>query len=169
MSVNRGKDFENVIKEAFERVPDTSVIRLHDQTTGFKGSTNICDYVVYHFPYQYLIECKSVHGNTFSIHSYDPKKKYGLITNKQWEGMLEQSKINGVKAGVILWFVEHDSTKYIPIATLQMMYNNDIKSVHYDMKNSWAYPTLELSGQKLRVFYRYDMNDFFNRINEEGF
>lgn len=43
MSINRGKDFENVIRQAFEKVPDVSIDRLHDQTTGFKGSQNICD------------------------------------------------------------------------------------------------------------------------------
>jgi len=43
MAVNRGKDFENVIREVFEKVPGVSIDRLHDQTTGFKGSQNICD------------------------------------------------------------------------------------------------------------------------------
>lgn len=43
MSPNRGKQFENVIREAFERVPNVSIDRLHDQTNGFKGSQNICD------------------------------------------------------------------------------------------------------------------------------
>lgn len=43
MSQNRGKQFENVIRKAFEKVPNVSVDRLHDQTNGFKGSQNICD------------------------------------------------------------------------------------------------------------------------------
>lgn len=43
MAVNRGKDFENVVRTAFEKVPNVSIDRLHDQTTGWKGSTNICD------------------------------------------------------------------------------------------------------------------------------
>ena len=43
MSFNRGKQFEKVIKEAFERVPGVSIDRLHDQTTGYVGSSNICD------------------------------------------------------------------------------------------------------------------------------
>ena len=40
---NRGKQFEDVIETAFEKVPNTSVVRLHDQTTGYLGSTNHCD------------------------------------------------------------------------------------------------------------------------------
>lgn len=43
MAENRGKQFENVIREAFEKVPGVSIDRLHDQTNGFKGSQNICD------------------------------------------------------------------------------------------------------------------------------
>ena len=43
MTVNRGKQFEDVIRQAFEKVPDVSIDRLHDQTNGFRGSQNICD------------------------------------------------------------------------------------------------------------------------------
>ena len=43
MAENRGKQFEGVIKEAFEKVPGVSIDRLHDQTNGFVGSSNICD------------------------------------------------------------------------------------------------------------------------------
>ena len=67
MSVNRGKDFEKVIKESFEKVPNTSVVRLHDQTNGFAGSTNPCDFLIYHAPHLYALECKSVHGNTLPL------------------------------------------------------------------------------------------------------
>lgn len=164
MNHNRGKQFEEVIKEAFERAEGTSVDRMPDPTNGYLGVRNISDFVVYHYPYQYYIECKSVHTKSFSIHSNDPKRKYGLITNNQWEGMLSKSQIFGVKAGVIVWFVEHDSTKYIPIETLQKMFNNDKKSIYYDEANTFAYPMLELIGHKLRVFYRYDMCSFFRRI-----
>ena len=43
MGGNRGKKFEEVIRESFEKVPNVSIDRLHDQTNGFKGSQNICD------------------------------------------------------------------------------------------------------------------------------
>ena len=94
MSVNRGKDFENVIKRSFEKVEGVSIDRLHDQTTGFKGSRNICDFIVYKEPYEYYIECKSVHGNTLP---------FSNITDNQWTGMLEKSRIEGVFAGLICW------------------------------------------------------------------
>ena len=44
MAYNYGKKFEDVVREAFEKVPGVSIDRLHDQTTKFKGtSANICD------------------------------------------------------------------------------------------------------------------------------
>lgn len=43
MTYSYGKRFEDVVREAFEKVPGVSIDRLHDQTTGFKGSSNICD------------------------------------------------------------------------------------------------------------------------------
>lgn len=43
MAVNLGKKFEDVIRESFEKVPDVSIDRLHDQTTHYLGSSNICD------------------------------------------------------------------------------------------------------------------------------
>lgn len=43
MGQNRGKQFEQVVREAFEKVPNVSIDRLHDQTNGFLGSQNICD------------------------------------------------------------------------------------------------------------------------------
>lgn len=95
--VNRGKQFEEVIRKCFEKI-GASVDRLHDQTNGFSGSSNIADFIVYHYPFEYYIECKAIHGNTLSIHSNDPKQPYGLIRKKQWEGMAEKVKTYGVYA-----------------------------------------------------------------------
>ena len=51
MAQNRGKQFEDVIKQSFEKLEDVSIDRLHDQTTGYVGSSNICDFIVYRYPY----------------------------------------------------------------------------------------------------------------------
>ena len=171
MAQNRGKQFEEVVRECFERVPGVSIDRLHDQTTGFKGSQNICDFIVYKKPYEYYFECKTIHGNTLSIHSNDPKHKYGNITNRQWEGLLEKSKIKGVKAGVICWWVDRDTTVFMPIEFL-VQQRNDFKrkSVQYGYASCYfesAPRTVTLKGKKKRVFFDYDMEDFLRRLNNE--
>ena len=179
MAVNRGKQFENIVKESFEKVEGVSVDRLHDQTTGYMGSSNICDFIVYRKPYEYYFECKSVHGNTLSIHSIPKADKhgvlhghYGNITDTQWEGLLEKSKINGVTAGIICWWVDRDVTMFLSIHLLKYLYSQGFKSVPYNLIEKA--PTIdlclnqsaiEINGKKKRVFFDYDMKEFLGRLD----
>lgn len=158
MSVNRGKQFEEVIKESFLKVPNTSVIRLPDPVQGYLGYRNICDFIVYHKPHQYFIECKSVHGNTLPFTN---------ITDNQWRGMLEMSKIRGVVAGVLCWWVDKDVTRFIPISILESMKYNNYKSIRYDMESYEGEFIHEIEGKKKRVFFDYDMQMFFITIDFE--
>ena len=164
MSVNRGKQFEQVIHRAFDKLPNVSIDRLHDQTTGFLGSTNICDFVVYREPYEYYFECKSVHGNILPFTN---------ITGNQWQGLLQKSQITGVYAGVICWWVDKDITRFIPIQVLQMLKEEGKKSLNcywdscVDIYNTRYYIT-EIKGKKKRVFFEYDMEGFLNEISNRG-
>ena len=169
MAVNRGKQFEEVVRQAFEAVEGVSVDRLHDQTTGYIGSSNICDFIVYKKPYEYYIECKSVHGNTLSIHSVPKPNKhgvlhglYGSITDTQWEGLLAKTKIKGVVAGILCWWVDTDVTKFLPIQELAEMRSWGMKSVHYNMMAGY-----KVEGQKKRVFYDYDMLKLLKRLESK--
>ena len=162
MGVNRGKNFERVIKDAFLKVPGVSIDRLHDQTNGYAGSWNICDFIVYKKPYEYYIECKSVKGASLP---------FANITDNQWSGLLEKSHIPGVCAGIICWFIDKDVTKFIPIQALQAMKIDDMKSVKYSWDNYVAsyyiqnYPIIEMRGKKKRIFFDYDMTAFFEEVN----
>lgn len=163
MSVNRGKKFEQVIRDAFRKVPNTFVMRLQDQVSRFKGtSANICDFVVYKYPTVYFIECKSIHGNTFSIHSEPNKDKngklhgfYGNITDTQWEGLLEASKCPGAIAGIICWWVDHDVTRFLPIQQLELVRVKGNKSVRYDTDLGTP-----IEGKKKKIFFDYNMEKF---------
>ena len=163
MAVNRGKQFEDVVRKAFEKVPNVSIDRLHDQTNGFKGSQNICDFIVYKEPYEYYFECKSVHGNTLPFRN---------ITDTQWDGLLEKSKIEGVTAGIICWWIDKDVTRFIPIEVLQKMREDGKKSIHYSWDHYfWGdytvnYVMYQLKGKKKRVFFDYDMEEFFNELSK---
>lgn len=149
---NYGKKFEDAIRESFEKVPGVSIDRLHDQTTGWKGSSNICDFIVYREPYEYYFECKSVHGNTLPFRN---------ISATQWNGLLEKSFIEGVTAGIICWWVDRDRTLFIPIQTLQKLLNSGNVSYRYDWD---SYDVVEIAGKKKRVFFDYDMEKFLNEI-----
>lgn len=165
MAVNRGKDFEEQIRKSFNKVSEVSIDRLPDQMNGYKGGNNVCDFIVYSYPFQYYIECKSVHGNTLSIYTNDEKHKYGNITNKQWEGLLEKSKLYGVVAGIICWWVDKDITLFMDIRALQVMRERGYKSVRYD-DDKWTKLIFPINGTKKRVFYDYDMKEFFKTIEE---
>lgn len=158
MSVNRGKQFEDVIRAAFEKVPNVSIDRLNDNTAGFKGIAGICDFIVYREPYEYYFECKSVHGN---------RLPFSNITETQWNGLLEKSKIDGVFAGVLCWWVDKDVTKFIPIQLLQHMKLLKFKSIKFDdyTVGTFVYPQIEIKGKKKRVFFDYDMEEFLNELN----
>ena len=161
MAVNRGKDFETCVYNAFKRVPNVSIDRLHDQTTGFKGSKNICDFIVYREPYEYYIECKSVHGD---------RLPFSNITDNQWKGLLEKSKIEGVFAGIMCWWVDKDTTAWLPIEMLEYLKTKGQKSVAcygdwLDLSGespnwNWCW----IVGKKKRVFFDYDMEGFLNAI-----
>lgn len=178
MGVNRGKKFEKVVQECFEKTPGVSIDRLHDQTTGYEGSSNICDFIVYREPHEFYFECKSVHGNTLSIHSIPkPDKRgvlhgfYGNITDTQWEGLLEKSKIKGVHAGILCWWIECDITLYLPIEILQYAYENGDKSIRFDEYISGMFKGvvrrfIRLQGKKKRIYYDYDMEALLNEITK---
>lgn len=150
MAINRGKKFESVVREAFERVPNVSIDRLHDQTTGYKqSSANICDFIVYKKPHQYYIECKSVHGNTLP---------FSNITDNQWNGLLEKARIDGVYAGILCWWIDKDVTRYIPIHLLDLLKKDlGAKSIRFDFLHPDA---IYIAGKKKRVFFDYDMENF---------
>ena len=164
MSVNRGKDFEAVVRECMQKVPETYVLRLYDPQGGYSSVANPCDFVVYRRGILYMIECKAVHGNLLSINSNDPKKKYGQISNTQWEGLLEARK-KGVVAGVLVWWIDHDVTKFIPIEEVALQKDYcEAKSIRYDL--DIPYSNI-ITGTKKRVFFDYDFEAFFNK-HEEG-
>ena len=164
MKVNRGKEFEAQVEKAFQVIPDVSIDRIHDQTSGYKGSSNICDYIVYKWPNQYYIECKSCYGNTLSIHSNNPKHKYGDITNKQWEGLLEKSTIKGVIAGYFVWFIDHDTTVFVSANGMNSVKLRGEKSLHINKLKSLSESDWSMiPGKKKRVFFEYDMTEFLTR------
>ena len=159
MTYNYGKKFEDVVREAFEKVPGVSIDRLHDQTTKFKGtSANICDFIVYREPYEYYFECKSINRGAFP---------FSNITDTQWNGLLQKSQIEGVFAGIIVWFIKDEVTCFIPIQLLVELKNGGHKSINVKDVDNFVYElggAFKLVGKKKRIFYEYDMVEFFTHF-----
>lgn len=166
--VNRGKDFEKQIQTSFEKVENISIDRLHDQMNGYAGSSNICDFIVYHCPIQLYIECKATYGNTLSIYSNNPKKAYGNISNTQWQGLLDKNNIYGVAAGYIIWYIDHNETFFVPAHIAKQFKDSGKKSINRkDLVDSDGFiieDVLKINGSKKRVFFDYDMREFLLNI-----
>lgn len=147
--VSRGKDFESVVKSAFEKIPNTQVYRVPDQMTYKVGSKNPCDFFVYHRPILYALECKATNK---------PSLPFTNITEFQWSELLKMSKVDGVVAGILCWYVNNDRTIFIPIQFLETLKQNGGKSIRYDAD---ADCIIEIPGKKKRVFWDYNIDAIF--------
>ncbi len=158
MKVSRGKDFENEIRQAFLRQRDISIDRFPDPMAGYAGIRNICDFVVYRYPFQYYFECKTISKNTLNFKSG--------ITKNQWEGLIEKSDISGVLAGIIVWFIDHDETVFVPILELKRIREEEgAKSLNIKDINQNKVIFVRVPGEKRRILFTYDARIFLNRIN----
>lgn len=153
MGVNRGKQFESIIKETFLAVPNISVDRVPDQMSGYAGSFNICDFTIYKYPTLLYLECKTTYGNTFPL---------SRLTDNQFKGMLQKSKIIGVQAGIILWYVDKDVTYYVPIDVVDNYKRLGIKSIRWDDPNPQI---IYIPGLKKRIFFKYDIKNLLKELS----
>lgn len=158
MGINRGKQFEDTLQEQFEKLDNLTITRLYDVTMGYSGVNNPCDFIIYRFPNILYLECKAVHGNTLNFKSD--------IKENQWDKLLEYSKVNGVNAGIICWYIDWDITVFLPIEYLQYMLENSYKSFNV-RKDMNKIPRVILNGKKKRVFFEYDLERFMEEISYE--
>jgi penicillin-binding protein-related factor A (putative recombinase) len=150
MAVNRGKDFEERIKESFLKLPHTYVQRLYDSTSGFVGVHTPCDFLIYKLPILFCIECKSCHGNTLP---------WSNITDNQWKELIELDSIPGVVAGYMIWFVDRDITVFVPATEMSRYRECGKKS--FNVKDFNKVCSCIIQGKKKRVFFDYDMTSFY--------
>ena len=144
MAVNKGKAWEAKFKTDFMKsFPNGSIDRLYDPVGGYYGINNICDFIGYEWPNIYYLELKSHKGNTFP---FTCLPQYDKLTSKVG--------IKGVRAGVVLWFIDHDQVIYAPISTITKMKEDGKKSIN--VKELDDYHLIKLPGQKKRVFVECD-------------
>lgn len=158
MAINRGKQFENLLKEQFEKIPNISIDRLYDVTTGYKNQNNPCDFIVYKDGTLNYFECKAIHGNTLNFKSH--------IRENQWDKLLKKSCIPGVNAGIICWFIDKDATYFIDIFKLYTLKESGEKSFNVtnpDHVNSIFVNKVE--GTKKRVFFEYDLKQLLEDLS----
>lgn len=158
MRVNRGKQFEAEIRKALEKVEDISIDRIQDPMGGFMGVRTFADFTIYHKPNLIYLELKAIHGNRLNLNHN--------VSKNQWIGLGLKSQIKGVIAGLVVWYIEHDKTYYIPFKTLLNARNEGLKSISVKDIIEGKHEALELRGKKRRVFYTYDGECFIKELKK---
>lgn len=146
MSANRGKSFEERLKEDWERtVPGSSIDRIYDTVNGLRGVSNVCDFICFRKPNIFFLEVKSHKGNTFPF-----------VNLPQYEKLSKKIGIDGVRAGVVIWFYEHDRVIYVPASTIRKMKADGLKSVNIKTIGADGYRYVEIPSEKMRVYMKSD-------------
>lgn len=141
MAHQRGKQWEDKVKNDLLKLPNIALERVPDQMTGFKNtSQNPCDFFVYLYPNFYYIECKSVNGNTLTVDI------------AQYDRLIKRLGPKGIRAGVILWWIPHQKVAYVPIKTFEKIKNDGKRSINIKMLNDNEYRIIEIPSVTKRVF-----------------
>lgn len=146
MAPNRGKKFEQQFKKDWiSAFPKSFILRLPDQQSGYFGtSKNLCDFICFTDKTLYLIECKTIKGNTFPISN---------LTQLEY---LSSMVAEDIIPGVVIWFYEKDKVLFIPIKEIMRMKQNKLKSVNIKMLADNTYQIIDIPSVKLRTFMRSD-------------
>ena len=158
MAVNQGKKFELKVRSDLRKVPGISSDRLVDAQNGFFGVKNISDLIFYRYPFICYGELKSHKGNTFPIANLT-----------QYDKLIEKKGIKGVRAGVILWLIDHNHVIWIPIETFERMKADGLKSFNIKLleDNPNNYKFYDIPSTLRRVFMDTDYTKLFEYWEKE--
>ena len=150
-----GKDAEKKIKEWLDRPEDGyDFQRIPDQMTGFFGSSNICDFVLYKYPNHYWIESKATWADRFD---------FTMLTDTQYNGLLNKSKIEGVDGVVIVLFASYKRAFWISIQEIDKLKNSGKKSLNIKKIDTWGiqYHEIKTLNNNRKKLLDYDKEQEF--------
>lgn len=154
MANNKGKKFEKKLLEDWEKtVPNSSIDRIYDTVGGLKGVSNICDFIGFKKPNIFYIEAKSHEKNTFPFSNL-----------RQYDKLKGKVGIEGVRTGVVIWFIDHDRVIYVPTATITKMKEDGCKSINIKKLDGYRY--IEIPSVKKIVYMDSDYSVLLD--TEEG-
>lgn len=144
--MNKGKAFEVKFKEDFKKsFPEGTIDRIYDSVSGYKTISNVSDFIGYNYPNIFYLECKSHLGNTWNFSYFT-----------QYDKLKHKVGIKGVRAGVVLWMLDHDKVVYLPVSSVTKMIEDGKKSFNVKMLEDKSYNIYEIPSVKKRVFLDSD-------------
>jgi penicillin-binding protein-related factor A (putative recombinase) len=165
---NPGKDFENDIAKSAEK-RGIFCYRLRDQASASFGQTdenirfsvrNICDFIAYEYPEQYLLECKSLLKSAVPFKSLKGKESDNRIRDMGLKSIAHK----GVLAFVIFNWRDHDN---LTVAVPALMVHEFIKyegrpycKTRKSIPLQWTVENgIEITHRLKKVHYDYNLND----------
>ncbi len=124
-----GKKAEQKIREWLDK-PEKGYCfdRIPDQQTGFYGSKNICDFILFKSPNMYYIESKATWADRFD---------FNMITEYQYENLLRKSKIDNVYGVIIILFAAEQRAFIIDINEIDRLSKSGKKSLNIKKIDAW--------------------------------
>lgn len=174
---NSGKIFEDDFRSSVDK-DRCLLIRLNDQPQSFAKTARFslkppCDFVLYDSSTKLFIplELKTTKYRSMSYESiYEENPNNAMIHKHQLEKLLEFSKYDGVKSGLLLNFRTEEKniqrTYYISIQNfLDMCKKINKKSVN-EIDLLGVGKAIKINGSKKRTRYVWDINELLDNLNE---
>lgn len=138
MNDGLGKEAEKKIWDWLDRPEEGgSFDRFYDQLSGYYlTSRNICDFVYYKYPYIYYIESKATWKDNFP---------FTMISEHQYNGLLDKSKIQGCYGIVIVLFATQQRAFVIDINAIKHLEDNGHHSLNIKKIDKWGIPYFEIA------------------------
>ena len=163
MNDDLGKKAEAKIKAWLKREQDGYCFeRIPDQLSGFYGSKNVCDFFCYKFPFLYYIESKATYKDRFD---------FSMLTETQFEGLLQRSQIYGVFGLVIVLFASYQRAFILNIHDINKSIQAGHKSLNIKKIDKWDIPYAEIQtvpSRKELLDYTGELPDYLIKLMENA-
>lgn len=170
-----GKQFE---KDLSSSIPSYCFVhRLRDSAQSYNNSKNTsfswdneCDFFIWDSNKHlfYAIECKSTKYKSMSIQIDKDDKSSKMIKHHQIESLTKISEYDGTIAGFFLNFRDEKNNMERTYFQSIIDFNRMIKEINKSSINELdiiLYHGIKISGIKKRVHYRWNIEEFLNKMS----
>lgn len=155
-----GKGFENQFKKDVLKA-GFNIDRFKDQPTQYKKVKNPGDFVAFFPPTLVYVDCKAIRGGTFNFLSHTNQDQISILAEK-----CEYADIIG---GYVVWFIDHDITVFFSAKDVLRFQNIGKKSVSLKADiQSGLIKHIIIPGKKKKIYFSYDIQQFYQRIKHVG-
>ncbi len=160
-----GKKAEQKIKQWLDKPEEGySFDRIPDQMTGFYAvSRNICDFICFKSPNLYYIESKSTWNSRFDFNN---------MSDIQYHGLLEKSKIEGCYGVIVVLFASHKRAFLLDIKQVEAIISTGKKSINIDKIDKWDFlygeiPTIQ-NNRKMLLDYSGKFEEIWKKAQYDN-